>query len=607
MPRFPRHRLTMTTALAALMLPVAAGGALAQDAGFAIEVGPSSDGYTPVQVGARVFGPTVEPASAYVRGCAGSVMAESAGAQFEVTGSMPILSFTGAGDGVRSLVLGTPDGLYRCALADDRGYVSTTLAQAATGRYRVWLGGDDGATLDARLIAADRTISAIELFGLDLSRLGEPRAGRHVYTASLESGRQELVLGAPLFAESELRALSADNCWGYGRLDAADVVLTLDQASDRFSLFATSDRDLVLAVVDPAGGVHCNDDTYQLNPAVTFEGAMAGEYQVFVGGYGPGEGSFYDLYASAGGPAFSAAAVDPNTPPRNGYALFDMNAAGQGQLLSASTVNAYDPVEMLPTGFYCAGFTDISAPDLVMTLDAAQPMISVYAMSESDLTLAMLAPDGTWHCNDDAFNLNPGISVTNAQAGDYRIWVGAFNPGEASGYNLYASMGSPNWTGATPGTGGGMGGGSGGQTSSVTLNAAADPAVVRIGYGPTSAVDPRIILDIAASSTEAFGLGDGCAGFITPERPDVVIDVEAGLPQLMVYMVSEADGTLVIQGPDGTRHCNDDFEMLNPGVMIQNPMPGAYAIFAGSYAGTGGAATLGVTIANPLWVIDREH
>lgn len=601
MPRFHRHRLTMTTALAALMLPVVAGGALAQDAGFAIEVGPSADGYSPVQVGARVFGPTAEPASAYVRGCAGSVVAESAGAQFDVTGRMPTLSFTGAGDGLRSLVLGTPDGLYRCALADDRGYVSTTLAEAAAGRYRVWLGAEEGSVIDARLIAADRTISSVELFGLDLSRLGEPRAGRHVYAASAESGRQELVMGGTLFAETELRALSPDNCWGYARLDAADVVLTLDQATDRFSLFATSDRDLVLAVVDPAGGVHCNDDSYQLNPAVTFDSAMAGDYQVFVGGYGPGGGSSYDLFASAGGPAFSDAAIDPNTPPRHGFALFDMNAAGQGQLLASSLVSGYDPIEMLPTGFYCAGYTDISAPDVVMTLDAGQPMVSVYARSDSDLTLAMLAPDGTWHCNDDAFELNPGISLTNAQPGDYRIWVGAFNPGESSGYNLYASMGSPNWQGAVPATGGTS------PRPALSLNTTPEGALVHVDYGPATTVDPRIILDIAASSTEAFGLGDGCAGFITPERPDVLLSVEAGLPQVLIYMASDADGTLVIQGPDGTLHCNDDFEMLNPGVLIQNPLPGAYAIFAGTYSGTGGHATMGVTIASPVWTMDREH
>jgi hypothetical protein len=42
-------------------------------------------------------------------------------------------------------------------------------------------------------------------------------------------------------------------------------------------------------------------------------------------------------------------------------------------------------------------------------------------------------------------------------------------------------------------------------------------------------------------------------------------------------------------------------------VMIPNPQPGAWAVFAGTYGGTGGLATLGVTIANPLWVMDREH
>ena len=236
----PKSRLTMTTALAALMMPMAGGAVLAQEAGFAIEIAPSTDGYTPVRVGARVFGPTVEPASAFVRGCQGHVLAESAGAMFDVTERFEALTFTGAGEGLVSLVLGTPDGLYRCALADDMGFVATQLAGVQPGRYRVWLGGAEGSAIDARLIASQNPVSAIELFGLDLSRLGEPRLGRFVYAASAEAGRQELALSAPLYAETELRPLNAESCWGYGRLDAADAVLTLDQATGRFSIFATS-------------------------------------------------------------------------------------------------------------------------------------------------------------------------------------------------------------------------------------------------------------------------------------------------------------------------------------------------------------------------------
>ncbi|MCB1360775.1 MAG: hypothetical protein KDJ96_06660, partial [Rhodobacteraceae bacterium] len=297
--RFARSHLTMTTAIAALMLPV---GALAQQAGFAIEVGPSADDYTAVRVGAHVQGPVSDPATSYVRGCQGSVMAEGDGVPFEVTGMMAQLNFTAAGDGLRSLVLGTPDGLFQCALADDQGFAATGLANAGPGRYTIWLGADEGAQVDARLFASDRPVSAIELFGLDVARLGEPRAGRFVFAASAETGRQELVSGGTLHADAELRPLSSDYCAGYGRLDAADAVLTLDQATDRFSIFALSDRDLTLAVVDPSGHVTCNDDAYQLNPGVTLDNAQAGDYQIFVGGYSQGGDGRYDLYTSEGAP-----------------------------------------------------------------------------------------------------------------------------------------------------------------------------------------------------------------------------------------------------------------------------------------------------------------
>ena len=219
-------------------------------------------------------------------------------------------------------------------------------------------------------------------------------------------------------------------------------------------------------------------------------------------------------------------------------------------------------------------------------------------MSDSDLVLAVRAPDGSWSCNDDASDLNPAISLTNAQPGEYLVYVGAYSPEVSGNYTLYASMGSPNWQDAAH---------AGGAVAPEALDVTAEPAVGRIEYGPQTRIDPRIIFDIAPSQTPAFGMGDGCAGFITPSQPDVVVEALAGLPQLMIYMVGDNDGSLVVAGPDGHLYCNDDFEQLNPGVMIPNPIPGAYAVFAGTYSGTGGLATLGVTIAAPQWVMDREH
>lgn len=606
MPQRDRTRFLMTTALAATALPVMVSVASAQTAGFSIEIGPSNDPFNAeTRVATRVHGPVTEAASAYVRGCRGFVATEAEGVPFDVTETMGRLAFTAAGEGVESLVIGSPDGLFSCALADQQGVAVADMNGAEPGRYTAWIATAEGAQIDARLFAATRPISAIEVFGLDPDMFGEPRAGHFVFSASAESGRQTLAENAELFASQSLQPLGQNNCFGYGQLDAADAVLTLDAASDQFSIFAMSDRDLVISVIAPDGTIHCNDDSYQLNPGVTFNNAEAGDYHVIVGGYSEGGGSQYSLYASEGGPAFLDVTVRADAEPRYGRAVFDIASAGEGQMLTSSAVAANDPLEALPTSGYCTGYSDLSAPDMVLTLDAALPMMSVYAESTTDLTMAVRTPSGEWLCNDDSNALNPAVEVQGAQAGDYAIFVGAYSQGDTGMYTLYTSVGSPNWPGGTqtmpehmPGL---VPGGA------PELNAMAEPALGRLEFGPQTRIDPRVIFDIEPSRTEAFGIADGCAGFMTPERPDLVISAEAGLPQLMTYVVSDNDGTLAVVGPDGQIYCNDDFNDLNPGVMIPNPAEGDYAVFVGTYTGNGGLATLGVTINAPVWVMDREH
>ena len=131
MPLSPISRFLCSAALVAM---VPAAPALAQGAGFAVELTPPVDFFDGnTQVGVRLSGPAVEPAASYVRGCAGHVMAEGAGARFEVTDTFDRLAFTALGEGVTGLVLGTPDGLYRCALARPDGLVISELANAAPG------------------------------------------------------------------------------------------------------------------------------------------------------------------------------------------------------------------------------------------------------------------------------------------------------------------------------------------------------------------------------------------------------------------------------------------------------------------------------------------
>ena len=574
------------------LLGAMAQPALAQEAGFAVEVGPSADMFMPMRVGVQVFGPTGEAAAGFVRGCPGFV-AETGGAHFQVTEAMETLAFTGAGEGVEALVVASPDGLYRCARADDT-IATASVARAEAGRYTVWVAGPEASSLSARIIASDASVSELELRGLDIARHGPPRAG--VFGFDPAAGRQVLVQGAELFPLNEMRPLDmAGYCAGYSRFDAADAVVTLSDAQRQFSIFALSERDLTIAVVAPNGQVLCNDDAFELNPAVTFQEAEAGDYHVFVGGFSQGGEGRYDLLASPGGAQFREDTLDLSAAPRAGAGVLDITAPGAIAQIASGSLVARDPVEALPTGQFCLGYTGADAPDFVLTLTEGTPVLTLYALSQTDLVMALRGPSGDWHCNDDTYALHPAVTLSNALPGDYHIFIGAYAEGARGGYNLYAALGEPDWEGAEAGSGG------------AAFGSDQEPLVARIGFGPQTRIDPRLIFDILPGETSALDLGTECAGFLNPERPDVVITAEPGLPQLMVYMVAEADGTLAVVAPDGTLYCNDDFEGLNPAVMIPNPQAGDYAVFAGTYGGNGGVATMGVTIAAPLWVMDREH
>ena len=77
-----------------------------------------------------------------------------------------------------------------------------------------------------------------------------------------------------------------------------------------------------------------------------------------------------------------------------------------------------------------------------------------------------------------------------------------------------------------------------------------------------------------------------CAGFIT-ENPDyrVTYDAGDGEAPLIFSVNSQADTTLVINGPDGRWHCDDDGGVLgrNPMLMFEAPQSGQYDIWVGIY------------------------
>lgn len=99
------------------------------------------------------------------------------------------------------------------------------------------------------------------------------------------------------------------------------------------------------------------------------------------------------------------------------------------------------------------------------------------------------------------------------------------------------------------------------------------------GYVP----DPAVIPMIAGGTIDASSLGGECVGFIANE-PDFRVNYEAGTDfPLIISAVSDADTTLVVNAADGTWHCNDDSNELNPAVTFASPMTGQYDIWVGVY------------------------
>jgi hypothetical protein len=81
----------------------------------------------------------------------------------------------------------------------------------------------------------------------------------------------------------------------------------------------------------------------------------------------------------------------------------------------------------LPNG--CAGWIT-SQPDYIVHLTGPSHHLRFYALSSADTTLVINAADGSWQCNDDSYGgLNPTVSIAQAPAGQYDVWVGSYQSG----------------------------------------------------------------------------------------------------------------------------------------------------------------------------------
>ncbi|RUO34375.1 hypothetical protein CWE13_12165 [Aliidiomarina shirensis] len=212
------------------------------------------------------------------------------------------------------------------------------------------------------------------------------------------------------------------------------LMLTEEQATLFVSFVSNeSSDDTSLLVNAPNGDWYCNDDyeSTSLNPGIVIENADVGQYDIWVGSYLADSFITGDL------------GLSNTTLLTAENVIASLNFSGEPYSGQAHLAQGFIPdphtIEIMGGGAVNLANTDIescvgyasSRPDYRLHWEGAAALLQFYFKAEDtelDPVLVVNAPDGSWHCNDDANDntLNPSLIFNEAMDGIYDIWVGSF-------------------------------------------------------------------------------------------------------------------------------------------------------------------------------------
>jgi hypothetical protein len=202
--------------------------------------------------------------------------------------------------------------------------------------------------------------------------------------------------------------------------------------------------DTYLVVRAPSGEQQDNDDQApgNLNAGLDFVAREAGAYRVLVTSYRPGEMGPYELVTRGGAPGpADPAAPAPGAAPPAPEAPTPAASGGQSQ-----------------RGELAQGDRQLQGGELAdsfpMTFTPGQPVSIRLESSAFDTYLIVRSPSGRQEDNDDLQpgNLNSGLDIPAAEAGQYTVIVTSYRAGETGPYTLTTGAGGPGGGPARPGT-----------------------------------------------------------------------------------------------------------------------------------------------------------
>lgn len=206
-------------------------------------------------------------------------------------------------------------------------------------------------------------------------------------------------------------------------------------------LAAQSSADTTLVVNLPDGSWVCNDDGGSgLNPLLSFDTPLTGQYDIWVGTYGEEAYHSARLLISENGQAdfvYDDAYLDPSRYPAHGT---DYLRSGFTRDPQVYYVRAGGTANAAHIGEPCVGFSTIEPSVTISFSNTTKFPLYFSAEDYQDLTLVVRAPDGRYYCDDDSGgDRNPVVMFRQPVDGNYQVWLGTYERGASAYTELYVS------------------------------------------------------------------------------------------------------------------------------------------------------------------------
>ncbi|CAN5698560.1 hypothetical protein BH23GEM8_BH23GEM8_14550 [soil metagenome] len=217
---------------------------------------------------------------------------------------------------------------------------------------------------------------------------------------------------------------------------APDLDLNYQAGSHPLTITASSGSDVLLLINTPDGRWLCDDDSGDgTNARITISQPLSGNYNIWVGTYRRLDGNLPEAHVHI---SELGAAGTARSTQESSSGVLNWNANPSFGSIDLSAGFKPDPHQVRITaggsdavprslGTECRGFVNARAPDFDLNYTAGGRRLMINATSETDVTLVVNLPDGSWVCNDDGpSGSDPSILLESPQSGNYNIWIGTY-------------------------------------------------------------------------------------------------------------------------------------------------------------------------------------